>query len=106
MKNLTKILQKEIFPVSLILLLAFSRLLPHPPNFTPIVAVAIMSGYFFKNIKLSFVVLLIAMLLVDVFIGFYKHMLFVYLSLFLITFVFFKMSDKINFKNLFICHYF
>ena len=54
MKNLTKILQKEIFPISLILLLAFSRLLPHPPNFTPIIAVAIMSGYFFKNIKLSF----------------------------------------------------
>ena len=102
MKNLTKMLQREIFPVSLILLLAFSRLLPHPPNFTPIVAVAIMSGYFFKNIKLSFVVLLIAMLLVDVFIGFYKHMLFVYLSLFLIAFVFFKISDKINFKNLFV----
>ena len=102
MKNLTKILQKEIFPVSLILLLAFSRLLPHPPNFTPIVAVAIMSGYFFKNIKLSFVVLLIAMLLVDVFLGFYKHMFFVYLSLFLITFIFFKISDKINFKNLFV----
>jgi len=102
MKNLTKILQKEIFPVSLILLLAFSRLLPHPPNFTPIIAVAIMSGYFFKNIKLSFVVLLIAMLLVDVFLGFYKHMLFVYLSLFLITFIFFKISDKINFKNLFV----
>ena len=102
MKILTKILQKEIFPISLILLLAFSRLLPHPPNFTPIIAVAIMSGYFFKNIKFSFVVLLIAMLLVDVFLGFYKHMLFVYLSLFLIVFVFFKISYKINFKNLFI----
>ena len=102
MKNLTKIIQKEIFPISLILLLAFSRLLPHPPNFTPIVAVAIMSGYFFKNIKLSFVILLISMLLVDVFIGFYKHMLFVYLSLFLITFIFFKISDKINSKNLFV----
>mgnify|MGYP000483490083 FL=1 len=102
MKNLTKILQKEIFPISLILLLAFSRLLPHPPNFTPIVAVAIMSGYFFRNVKLSFAVLLISMLLVDVFIGFYKHMFFVYLSLFLITFIFFKISDKINFKNLFV----
>ena len=102
MKDLTKILQKEIFPVSLILLLAFSRLLPHPPNFTPIVAVAIMSGYFFRNVNLSFVVLLIAMLLVDAFLGFYKHMFFVYLSLFLITFIFFKISDKINLKNLFV----
>ena len=102
MKGLTGILQKEIVPVSLILLLAFSRFIPHPPNFTPIVAVAIMSGYFFKNIKLSFIVLLISMLFVDIFIGFYKHMFFVYLSLFLITFVFFKMSDKINFKTLFV----
>ena len=42
------------------------------------------------------------MLLVDVFIGFYKHMFFVYLSLFLITFIFFKIADKINFKNLFV----
>ena len=102
MKSLTGILQKEIVPVSLILLLAFSRFVPHPPNFTPIVAVAIMSGYFFKNIKLSFIVLLISMLFVDIFIGFYKHMFFVYLSLFLITFIFFKISDKINFKSLFV----
>ena len=102
MKIFFKLSSHDIIPISLILLLAFSRLIPHPPNFTPIVAVAIMSGYFFKNIKLSFVVLLIAMLLVDVFIGFYKHMLFVYLSLFLIAFVFFKISDKINFKNLFV----
>jgi len=102
MQNLLGILKKEIFPISLILILAFARLIPHPPNFTPIIAVAIMSGYFFKNIKLSFVVLLISMLLVDVFVGFYNHMFFVYLSLFLITFVFFKISDKINFKNLFV----
>jgi len=102
MKTFFKISVKEIFPIGLVLLLAFSRLIPHPPNFTPIVAVAIMSGYFFKNIKLSFVVLLIAMLLVDVFLGFYKHMFFVYLSLFLITFIFFKISDKVNSKNLFI----
>jgi len=102
MRTFFKISVKEIFPIGLVLLLAFSRLIPHPPNFTPIVAAAIMSGYFFKNIKLSFVVLLISMLLVDVFLGFYKHMLFVYLSLFLITFIFFKISDKINFKNLFV----
>ena len=102
MKNFFKLSSHDIFPISLILLLAFSRLIPHPPNFTPIVAVAIMSGYFFKNIKLSFIVLLISMLFVDIFIGFYKHMFFVYLSLFLITFIFFKISDKINFKSLFV----
>ena len=88
MQNLLITLKKEIFPISLILILALARLIPHPPNFTPIIAVAILSGYFFKNIYLSFATLLIAMLLADAFIGFYNHMLFVYLSLFLIAFVF------------------
>ena len=102
MKNLTKILQKEIFPISLILILALARLIPHPPNFTPIIAVAIMSGYFFKNINLSFLTLIVAMLVSDLFIGFYENVIFVYASLLLITFVFYKISNKINFKNLFI----
>ncbi len=96
------ILKKEIFPISLILILVLARLIPHPPNFTPIIAVAIMSGYFFKNIYLSFATLLISMLLADAFIGFYDNILFVYLSLFLIVLLFYKISEKINFKNLFI----
>ena len=102
MQNLFIILKKEIFPIILILILAFARLIPHPPNFTPIIAVAIMSGYFFKNINLSFLTLIIAMLLSDIFIGFYENMIFVYASLLLITFVFYKIAIKINFKNLFI----
>ena len=94
--------KKNLFPITLILILALARLIPHPPNFAPIVAVAIMSGYLFKNIKLSYIVLIVSMILVDFFIGFYKHMFFVYLSLFLITFIFFNVSNKINSKNLLI----
>ena len=102
MQSLFTILKKEIFPISLILILAFARLIPHPPNFTPIIAVAIVSGYFFKNINLSLLTLLVAMLVSDLFIGFYENVIFVYASLLLITFVFHKISNKINFKNLFI----
>jgi hypothetical protein len=102
MQNLLEIFKKEIFPIGLILILAFARLIPHPPNFTPIIAVAIMSGYFFKNINLSFLVLIVAMLLSDLFIGFYENIIFVYASLLLITFVFYKISNKINYKNLLI----
>ena len=101
MQNLITALKKETFPIILILILTFARLIPHPPNFTPIIAVAIMSGYFFKNIYFSLSILLIAMLIADVFIGFYENMFFVYLSLMFIAFVFFKISKKINFKNLF-----
>ena len=51
MKNFEKLFKNESFSISLIFLLAFSRLIPHPPNFTPIIALAIMSGYIFKNLN-------------------------------------------------------
>ena len=102
MQNFINILKKEIFPISLILILAFARLIPHPPNFTPIIAVAIMSSYFFRNILLSCTVIIISMLLADIFIGFYKNIFFVYLSLLLITYIFSHINRKIKLKNLFI----
>ena len=102
MQNFSINLKNEIFPIGLILILAFARLIPHPPNFTPVIAVAIMSGYFFKNINFSFLTLLVAMFLSDLFIGFYENVIFVYGALLLITFIFYKISKKINFKNLFI----
>jgi len=102
MQNYSINLKNEIFPFVLILILAFARLIPHPPNFTPIIAVAMMSGYFFKNINLSFFTLIAAMFFSDLFIGLYQNIIFVYSSLLLITFIFFKVSKKINFKNLFV----
>ena len=102
MQNLLGVLRKEIFPISLILILAFARLIPHPPNFTPIIAVAILSSYFFRNIYLSISTILVSMLLADFVIGFYKDMLFVYVSLLLIPIIFSKIKSKINYKNLFI----
>ena len=103
MKIFSKNLESSYLPIVLILILSFSRLIPHPPNFTPIIAVAIMSSYFFKNIYLSCATLLISMLLADAFIGFYSNMFFVYFSLLLILFIFHRISEKMNFKNLFIC---
>ncbi len=102
MQKLLKTLKKEIFPISLILILALARLMPHPPNFTPIVAVAIMSSCFFRNMYLSFAVIIVSMLLADVFIGFYNNMFFVYLSLLLISFIFSRIIKKIKLQNLFI----
>tara|TARA_B100000686_G_scaffold180851_1_gene187782 strand:- start:721 stop:1242 length:522 start_codon:yes stop_codon:yes gene_type:complete len=106
MQNLFISLKKEIFPIGLILILAFSRLIPHPDNFTPIIALTIMGSYFFKNINFSYLVVFFSMLIADLFLGFYSHMLFVYLSLFLIILIFFKISKKINYKNLFIFGFF
>ena len=101
-KNFLSISKKEIFTISLILILTISRVIPHEPNFTPIISVAIMSGYFFRNIYLSYMTLFIAMLLADLFIGFYENMFFIYATLFLITYIFYSLKSKINLKNLYI----
>ena len=100
MVGLINFTKAQTFPIVLILILVFSRIIPHPPNFTPIIAVAMVSGYFFRNIYLSLAVLFISMILADAFIGFYNNIIFVYLALLLIAFIFYKIKKKVNFKNL------
>ena len=102
MNKFIKNLKFEIFPISLILILVFSRLMPHPPNFTPIIAAAMLSSYFFKNIYMSSLVLIISMILSDLIIGFYSNYFLVYFSLLLIVVIFSKIIKNINFKNLFL----
>ena len=106
MQNILINLKKEIFPLSLILILIISRLIPHPPNFTPIISVAIISSYFFKDKFLSILVLMISMILSDFLIGFHKNIFFVYLSLVTITLVFYNLREKINFKSMFLFGFF
>ena len=106
MPNILINLKKEIFPLSLILILIISRLIPHPPNFTPIISVAIISSYFFKDKFLSILVLMISMILSDFLIGFHKNIFFVYLSLVTITLVFYNLREKINFKSMFLFSFF
>jgi len=97
--NLSKL---EYFNIGIVITLIFSRLIPHPPNFTPIISVAILSGFLFKNIYISFVVLLFSLLISDLFIGFYTNMIFVYISILVIALTYFKNINKINYKKLFL----
>lgn len=54
---------------AMILLAALSRLLPHPPNFSPIEAVALFGGAYFANRLWAVVVPLLAMLISDLALG-------------------------------------
>ena len=56
------------------------RLVPHPPNFTPIGAMALFSGAYFGRRALAFAAPLGAMLVSDALIGFHSGMPFVYAS--------------------------
>ena len=81
MQNFINILKKEIFPISLIFILALSRLIPHPWNFTPVLAVGVFSGFYFKQIYLGFFVVIFSMFIGDLIIGFHSTMFFTYISL-------------------------
>lgn len=70
-----------------ILLAAASRLLPHPPNVTPIAAMALFGGAQSSSLAAAFAVPLAAMVLSDVVLGFHSTMLFVYGSFLLIVLV-------------------
>lgn len=64
----------------MILIAALSRLLPHPWNFSPVGAMAIFAGAHFSRKWTAFIIPLAALLLSDIFLGFYPGMFFVYLS--------------------------
>jgi len=70
----------------LVFVAAFSRLLPHPANFTTIGAIALFGGVYLEK-RFAFVVPILAMLMSDYFIGFYSGMYWVYGSFVLIGLV-------------------
>jgi hypothetical protein len=63
---------------TLVLIAALSRLLPHPPNATPIMAMALFGGAMFERKWMGLVAPLLAMLLSDFLLGAHNTMLAVY----------------------------
>jgi len=78
----------------IILIAAFTRLIPHPPNFTAIGAIALFGGAYFNKKYLAFAIPLTAMFLSDIIIGFHPGMYSVYLSFILIVMIGMTLRDK------------
>ena len=64
--------------VTLIVLAALSRLIPHPPNFTPVEAIGLFAGAYLADRRLAFLVPLLAMALSDLVIGLHGGMAVIY----------------------------
>ncbi|HEX5257555.1 MAG TPA: DUF6580 family putative transport protein [Sphingomicrobium sp.] len=71
--------------LSAIVAAAALRLVPHPPNFTPIDAMALFSGAYVGRRMLALAAPLAALLLSDLVLGFYPSMLFQYAAVVLIV---------------------
>jgi hypothetical protein len=77
-------LLKLISITGLILLGAISRFIPHPPNFTPISAMALFGGAKYNEKHFAFIIPLLVMFFSDLIIGFHTEVFAVYLC-FIIT---------------------
>jgi hypothetical protein len=69
-----------IVAVLLILLGYVTRVVPHLANFSPMIAIALFSGYYFRRSILAWVVPLCAVILSDMVLGFYAVMPIIWFS--------------------------
>ena len=81
MYKFTKIIKSFLLPVSLILVITLSRLIPHPYNFTPVIAAGIFSGFYFRQFFLVFFIIILSMFVGDLYLGFHNTMFFTYIAL-------------------------
>ena len=91
--------KKILFITLFIIVAALMRLIPHPPNFVPITAIAIFAGVKFNNIKIAYAIPISIMLISDLFIGFYSISLFVYLA-FILIITYSSLIKKYSLKNI------
>ena len=89
----------KLIITAIIIFAAFTRLIPHPPNFTPIIAMGLFGGAYLKDRRLVFLIPLIAMIIADAFLGFHGTMIWVYGSLILISMVGILLKNRTNLIN-------
>ncbi len=84
--------------VLLILILAVValRFLPQPPNFTPVAALALFAGVFFRDRKWAIIAPLAVLLLSDLFLGFHDTILYVYGSFILMVFIGRSLQNRLS----------
>ena len=81
MSKNNSIFKVYFFVVCLVLVLSFSRIIPHPYNFSPMLAVGIFLGFYFRQFFLSSFIAVSSMFLGDLYLGFHDTMFFTYTSL-------------------------
>lgn len=81
-------MNKKHFIIALIMVLAaFSRLIPHPPNFTPVTAIALFGGLYLSNKAMAYALPLTVMAISDLFLGFSSITFFVYFAFVVVSFI-------------------
>lgn len=100
--DLKKINPRIAFIGGVILFGAIMRLIPHWPNFTPIAAMALFGGSYIRKKHLAIIIPLAALFLSDLFLGFHKWMIAVYVSFALVVFLGFWLRDRVKISSVLI----
>ncbi len=85
-----------IVVLSVILMAALVRLLPHWPNFTPIAAMALFAGTYFDRKQYAFVLPIAAMFISDLVIGLHANIPAVYLGFAITVIIGLSIRKKVN----------
>lgn len=80
----------------MILIAALSRVVPHPPNVTPIAALALFGGAYYSCKRFAFAIPFLAMFLSDCIIGFHRQIGTVYLCFSLTVLMGFFLRSRKN----------
>jgi len=91
--------------LSVILMAAIIRLLPHWPNFTPIAAMALFAGTYFEKKQYAFAIPIAAMFLSDLVIGLNVNMPAVYLSFAITVLIGMIIRKKVNVGSVFMASF-
>ena len=94
-------MKRQLILILFVFFAALLRVLPHPPNFAPVTALALFSGVYFSNRYLAIIVPILAMTLSDIVLGFYSISYWVYGSFILVT-LFGMVAKSIKIKSIFI----
>lgn len=87
-------MNKILALVLMVSVAAFSRLIPHPWNFTAVGAMALFGGAYFPSKKQSLFIPIAALIVSDLILGFHSTMLFVYGAFMLTVLVGWALRDE------------
>ena len=90
---------KVLLIASIIFLVSLTRLVPHLPNFTPVLALAIFGGAYLSNRIIALSIPILAMFLSDLIIGFHSQIYAVYVTIIVLSLLGNMIKTK-NIKNL------
>ncbi len=95
--NMKNLFDKRILIIfALIAVAIITRFLPHPPNFSPILAIALFGSVYFTDKRLAFVIPISIMFLSDIFLGFHSDIPAVYLSFLLVVVIGRFIKNQLN----------